>query len=226
VCLDLHYDSMSQAYDNYFSPSMRAEMVRALETSASIWRESINVSVEAYKASEILTIMLQKLKDQSVDYKNQAQRSTGQSVGVSGVDNRTTAEVFQAFDDNLQPEHSAAMTLGMLSSGGLTPNTAALFNGSMPATDFAMGEAGVGGTGMTPNYGGMDIPLGSGLNGAASPFSQVFGSGMRTGANGMTEMPLDWVRFAPEFESTVINEVFTNLQIGGMGLLYPEWKYA
>lgn len=190
VCLDLHYDSMAQQYDRHvFSPEQKADMVQALETSAAIWRESVNTSVEAFKASEILTIMLQKMKSQGID----------QRAPQTNSDARTTNEVFQSFDDNLQPEHSAAMTLGMLSSGGLTPNTAALFNGSMPLTpggtkyqmDMAMGDAGQS-TGMTPNFSMDGLPMG-GLNGAASPFSQVFGSGMMPGAAGMTELPLDWV---------------------------------
>jgi hypothetical protein len=87
----------------------------------------------------------------------------------------------------------------MLSSGGLTPNTASLFNGTMPLTpggnkyiniDMSMGDA-VGNTGLTPNY-GMDSANPHG-NGPMSPFSQVFGN-MGSGT-GMMDMPatLDWV---------------------------------
>jgi len=93
---------------------------------------------------------------------------------------RTTVEAFAAADDsNIRPEHSAAMTLGML-SGGLSPNSAALFNtSSMGQIDMTMDES----TGLTPNY-GMDP------NSFSVPTSfPFFGA-----APGNVELPtnLDW----------------------------------
>jgi hypothetical protein len=192
VCLDLNYDSISDSmtdrpphYDPYFwTTAQRAAMVQALETSLQIWKESAEASMEAYKASNILEIMLQKLKCPK-----------GQST-----DGTTTAEVFAQFDEeNLKPEHSAAMTLGML-SGGLSPNTAAMFNNSVAQSpggtrygniDMNMGDSSVS-TGLTPNF-QMDPsnPFAS-MNNPASPFS-VFGN---PGASaGMMDAPanLDWV---------------------------------
>jgi hypothetical protein len=190
VCLDLHYDSMTdKQYDPYFwTAEQRVDMFRALESTQKIWKESAEISIEAYKASNIIAVMLEKLKNQ------------GQVPQSSSVEPRTTNEVFASFDDNMQPEHSAAMTLGMLSSGGLTPNTASLFNGTMPLTpgankysnlDMNMSDA-VGNTGMTPNF-GMESTNPLNMNSAASPFSQVFGN-MGSG-QGMVDMPatLDWV---------------------------------
>jgi hypothetical protein len=191
VCLDLHYDSMTeQRYDPYFwTAEQRVDMFRALESTQKIWKESAEVSIEAYKASNIIGVMLEKLKTQGrVPQLN------------SNMEPRTTNEAFAAFDDNMQPEHSAAMTLGMLSSGGLTPNTATLFNSTMPLTsgankygnmDMNMSDP-VGTTGMTPNF-GMDNTNSLNMNGAASPFSQVFGN-MGSG-QGMVDIPatLDWV---------------------------------
>lgn len=193
VCLDLHYDSLSdQQYDPYFwTVEQRADMFRALELTQKIWKESAEVSIEAYKASNIIAVMLEKLKRQ------------GRRPQLNNMEPRTTNEVFASFDDNMQPEHSAAMTLGMLSSGSLTPNTASLFSGTIPLTpgggkysniDMNMGDA-VGNTGLTPNY-GMDStnPL-SNMSGAASPFPQVFGN-MGSGPS-VVDMPvtLDWVSF-------------------------------
>lgn len=192
VCLDLNYDSISESmtdrppnYDPYFwTPAQRADMLQALETSRQIWKESIETSMEAYKASHILDVMLEKLNAPK------GQQSEGQ----------TTADVFAQFDEqNLKPEHSAAMTLGML-SGGLSPNTAALFNTSMGQPpggtrygniDMNMGDSSTS-TGLTPNF-QMDPtnPFAS-MNSAASPFS-VFGN---SGAGvGMMDAPqnLDWV---------------------------------
>jgi len=99
---------------------------------------------------------------------------------------QSSAEAFAQFDAE-QPERSAAMTLGMLSSGGMMLNTAAMFGGAM----------------MTSGRAGMDLAMndGSGVNeyqmdttavngGPASPFSQIFGGG---GASIM-DLPenLDW----------------------------------
>jgi hypothetical protein len=106
------------------------------------------------------------------------------------------------------------MTLGMLSSGGMSPN-------------FAMNSAGLGSlagtadsksnypasmagllnepmqaerTGLTPQFSGPE-PSGNALNGAASPFSQMFGAGA-----GFTSMDglgadIDWVSFDPIHKS-------------------------
>ncbi|TAQ85030.1 hypothetical protein B7494_g6642 [Chlorociboria aeruginascens] len=192
VCLDLHYDSIAESlperppnYDMYFwTPEQRAGMLAALETSQKIWKESAETSMEAFKASKILAIILEKL-----------QFSKGQPRHPA-ADGPTTAEVFAQFDDNLRPEHSAAMTLGML-SGGLSPNSTAMFNslGQSPGgtrygnIDMNLGEASAS-TGLTPNF-PMDGTNSFGtLNSATSPFS-LFGN---PGNTGMMDAPanLDW----------------------------------
>jgi hypothetical protein len=187
VCLELHYDAVTEAlperpanYDTYFwTPSQKAEMLKALETSQQIWKESSDTSMEAYKAAGILGIILEKLN-------------------CTKSKEPTTAEVFAQFDDDsLKPEHSAAMTLGML-SGGLSPNSAAIFNSMAQSPggtrygniDMSMGDSSAS-TGLTPNF-SMDSsnPFGN-LNSVASPFS-VFGN---TGSGtGMMDVPanLDW----------------------------------
>ncbi|KAH8657045.1 fungal-specific transcription factor domain-containing protein [Tricladium varicosporioides] len=185
VCLDLHYDTVSEAladqppsYDPYFwTPTQRADMLKALETSLSIWNESRDTSMEAYKASQVLGIMLEKLKCPSKQ-----------------ADPPTTAEAFAQFDE-AKPEHSAAMTLGML-SGGLTPNSAAMF-GSMSqspggtnygAMDLRMTDT--TGTGLTP-YAQNDTNPFANMNSVASPFSVFNNPG---GGTAMMDMPanLDW----------------------------------
>ena len=191
VCLDLHCDLISESlaerppnYDKYFwTPAQRTDMFQALETSQQIWIESAETSMEAFKASQIIGIMLEKLK----------------STKKQQPEGLTTSEVFAQFDEeNLKPEHSAAMTLGML-SGGLSPNSAAMFNSMAQSPggarygniDMSMGDSSAS-TGLTPNF-QMDQsnPFGS-LNSVPSPFS-VFGN---TGSNsGIMDMPtnLDWV---------------------------------
>ncbi|KAI9053864.1 hypothetical protein LZ554_002811 [Drepanopeziza brunnea f. sp. 'monogermtubi'] len=202
VCLDLHYDSVSENlaepppnYDpDFWTPAQRAAMLHALETSQDIWKESAESSMEAYKACSILGIILEKLRLTSEEEEEKKKKKP----------TTTTSEVFAQMDEAAMPaEHSAAMTLGML-SGGLTPNSsAAIFNAMAPSPsgtryagmDTYMGGS-LNGTGLTPNF-GMEAsnPWGNINNNinnnSGSPFS-VFGnsgSGM-----GMLDVPgnLDW----------------------------------
>ena len=199
VLLDMNYDSMAEAmeerpanYDPYFwSPDQRAEMIRALETSQSIWKESIETSMEAYKASNIIGIVLDKIKTAGSPIK----------AAPTPAEPTTTADVFAQFDEE-KPEHSAAMGLGML-SGGLTPNSAAVFNSMMGqsprGTNYGGFDVGMGndvaGAALTP---GLPLdpvnPFGS-LNSVASPFS-LFGG---PNGQGMVDMStnLDWVSLFP-----------------------------
>ncbi|KAF4633065.1 hypothetical protein G7Y89_g5061 [Cudoniella acicularis] len=192
VCLDLHYDTISETlidrppnYDPYFwTPAQRAEMLKALETSQEIWKQSAETSMEAYKASNILGIMLEKLKCPK---------------GQPAEGPTTTTEAFAQFDeDNLRPEHSAAMTLGML-SGGLTPNSAAMFGSTAQSPggtryanmDMSMADSS-GSTGLTPNNFAMEnINPFAAMNSVASPFS-VFNNA--SSGTGMMDVPanLDW----------------------------------
>lgn len=199
VCLDLHYDQISEAmidrppnYDPYFwTPAQRVEMVKALETSQEIWKGTAETSMEAFKASKIIGIMLEKL----------------QSAKGPGPMGPTSAEVFAQFDeDNLKPEHSAAMTLGMM-SGGLSPNSAALF-GSMGQSpggakynniDMNMSDPSSStGTGLTPNYQMDSMNPFASMNSVASPFSVFNNAGTGTG---MMDVPanLDWVSSSSHF---------------------------
>lgn len=184
VCLDLHYDSLAEPYnvDKFFwTSAQRKNMYDALQTSQSIWALSAETSMEAYKASRILGIMLEKLQ---------------QEKSSSKFEPQTTKEAFAAFDDN-QPEHSAAMTLGMLSSGGLTPNTAAMFANTITLTpggkNIDMMDTTQMSTGMTPNYIDSSVPMGG-----------MFGD--VNGLPGMMDMPsnLNWVSIAQLYNISTI----------------------
>jgi hypothetical protein len=184
VCLDLNYDSTAEQYDRFFwTPEQRANMLRSLENVHKLWKAESEASIDAFKASEILRIMLEKL--------HAAQRSE---------EPQTSAEAFAKFDDNLQPEHSAAMTLGMLSSGGVTPNTAMMFGnpglltpGKFGNPDMSMSDGG-------PMPQGFATEGAVGMN-APSPYSQVFGAGNPN----IMDLPanLDWVStVVPELDET------------------------
>ena len=213
VCLDLYYDSISEAapacpenYDkNFWTPAQRQDMSQVLENSQRIWKESAEASMEAYKAYNIIGIMLETIK----------------VAKAPKPKNLTSTEVFAQFDqDNLKAEHSAAMSLGML-SGGLSPNSAAIFNnmGQSPRGTFYPNNYDItmadtsGGTGLTPNY-AMDTSNPFTLNNMPSPFS-AFGN---TGA-GMGFENLDWVSF-PNHKYFCSS---ANTALGGMGYLHTEW---
>jgi hypothetical protein len=141
--------------------------------------------MEAYKASETLTIMLKKLK---YNQTNGVSNPFSFPNGVNGSENP------RAYGSRVEekPEHSAAMTLGMLSHGGMTTSSAAIFNGgfpSMPSSNLTMGESA---SGLTANY-SMEQSA-NGTAASTAPFS-FLGNG-----NPMLEVPpanLDWVSVTP-----------------------------
>ncbi|KAI9651115.1 hypothetical protein NHQ30_001152 [Ciborinia camelliae] len=187
VCLELHYDTLmhqGQANDRHFwKIEQLADMLKALETSQNIWSETMEESMEAFKACKTLNIILEKLN---------ASRAPAANTAAAPM---TTAEAFSQFDDeSLRPEHSAAMTLGML-SGGLSPNSAALFNSMSQSSagytnmELNMGES--SGSGLTPFTLDNNMNPFATMNAGASPFSMFGNAG---NAPGMMDLPanLDW----------------------------------
>jgi hypothetical protein len=191
VCLDLWYGAQAEgggrsSGDLYtWGLERRADMIQALEISNIIWAETRDESMEAYKASETLTIMLKKLK---YNQTNGVSNPFSFPNGVNGSENP------RAYGSRVEekPEHSAAMTLGMLSHGGMTTSSAAIFNGgfpSMPSSNLTMGESA---SGLTANY-SMEQSA-NGTAASTAPFS-FLGNG-----NPMLEVPpanLDWVSVTP-----------------------------
>lgn len=150
VSLDLNYDRGSASGRAFWSAEQRADMLSSLSHALAIWEADEGTSMEAYKGAKVLRIMVDKLK---------AQQNENQDV-----------------DEEMHPEHSAAMTLGMLSSGGVA---------APPA--FAPSPARWGGVG--EGFGG---PM-EGVAGGES-MGQYWGVG---GGASLTDLPdnLDWVSF-------------------------------
>lgn len=241
VCMDLFHaaENERRGVKSASSPSSptspngqvgdrRENMMRALDHCITIWESVRGDSMEAYKASVGLRVMVEKLKahqscmqqqrqqqQQNPATSNQAQQpyASRPAPGFGLFPGGTISE-FSKADDDLPPEQSAAMTLGMLSSGGMSPNfamSAAGLNPGMtggPSMGTSDGKssypASMAGllnepmqgerTGLTPQYSGPETS-GIGINGAASPFSQMFGAG-----GGLTSMDgmgadIDWVSY-------------------------------
>jgi len=163
----------------------RDEMISALETAVGIWEGLKDQSMEAYKAHATLSVMLTSLKQ------GQMMR---QSQSFSAVPPFTSATME---DPNVAPEHSAAMTLGMLSTGGLTPNSANMFETRYPASigNLLNDPIPQQSSGLNSQFNGIGAGVSTGPENAASPFSTLFG-GVPGGFQNM-DLPsttnIDWV---------------------------------
>ena len=230
VCLDLHRTAEAErkARNSGTSPAplisglydegRREEMLRAVEGSIKIWESVRDYSMEAYKGSNALRVMVDKLKahqilQQSAQQSNSPQQQRQSNVfmtrGQYGVFPDGTVSDLNV--DDLPPEQSAAMTLGLLSSGGMSPGSGFSpmnmnMNGgggggdkqSYPASMAAllndpMSER----TGLTPNYSGPEMgDMNGGVpmpGGAASPLTQILNQGPNfMGTDGMGG-DIDWV---------------------------------
>lgn len=181
----------------------RDAMMRTIEHCITIWESVREHSMEAYKASIALKVMVEKLKAHQASQQAMSGQPRGPNFGM--FPNGTVADFSKA--DDLPPEQSAAMTLGMLSSGGMSPGFGmAGMPGGDPANkaNFPAGMAGLLNnpvaqperTGLTPQYSGPEttgaMPGAANLNGAASPFSQMFGGAYGGGFPGMDGFGTDF----------------------------------
>lgn len=188
VCLDLWYTAEAEILGRcsgdfqVWGLERRGDMIRALEVSRGIWLELRDQSMEAFKAGEILGLMLTKLEGMH----RQAETRTTQSQYQypNGAPQYTPPE-------DEKPEHSAALTLGMLSTGGLTPNPSQMFPSTYPFTPGTSANmTDMQPRGLSPGFGVEQAP--NGIQPAPSPFSFL------TNANGGLDMPptnLDWVSY-------------------------------
>ena len=222
VCVDLYHTAeaerkgrkgsspSSPLNGDLYKEDRREEMLRAVQACVEIWVSLREQSMEAYKASVALKLMYDNLKA------HQAQRKTQQSPQAAPAQGYApprmafgmfpNGSVADVDTDDLPPEQSAAMTLGMLSSGGMSPGSAFAMNiGQVGGGEKQSYPAGMAGllnepmterTGLTPNYSGPDASSAGGQNlaGGDSPFSSMFAPG----ANfmGMEGSDIDWVSCA------------------------------
>ncbi|KAH6648382.1 fungal-specific transcription factor domain-containing protein [Truncatella angustata] len=185
IALELHHDNVAatsgQRQDSqasyFWTPEQRTEMMSALESVRDIWKSLTQDSVEAYKAANILDILLEKIK------------SPNSAPTTMNLDLTKQENLFGSFGSaDLQPEHSAAMTLGMMSTG-LTPNYQSPGGTAYPPLDMGMKDMG---SGFTPNLLQAEFP--SGTNNAASPFSMFNNFGGTSGDMAL-DQSFDWAAF-------------------------------
>lgn len=92
--------------DEAYVQSHRSQILSTLRGTQAIWEKLGDYSFEAYKSHRVISVMIGVLTDKQI-------RSERRANG--GIDS-TVAESPRG-GDNVAPEHSAAMTLGLLSSG-------------------------------------------------------------------------------------------------------------
>ena len=219
LCLDLHHGLEAESPGlgsndiSLWGLERRPEMMQALETSNTIWAELRDESMEAYKANEVLTVMLGKLTKRypSASSTTAPAPSTSYAFASHGgyEDDRSATFV----PDDSKPEHSAAMTLGMLSSGGVTSNTAAgvLDRRAYPSSLSA---------GNTPTPMNTDSPGFSMLNSysAADPMQAMTGDATSSSlftmlgqqSSNMMDMPAsyDWVGSLSPFHLSIPRRLY------------------
>jgi hypothetical protein len=214
VALDLYQSAEAErqgrrasndVYD--WSHERRTNMLQALEQSRSIWATLQDQSMEALKAYGVLSAMLGSLQSHEAQLR--------QAVSGAGFDNKTFGQSNGASnngvngDEAVAPEHSAAMTLGLLSSGAMTGDAANMFAqyggasgaNSMPTTTSAGGMNG-------QFFGGAASDL-SGGNSGFSPFSNLFGPGSSMFGNDVASgngNNIDWVSFFIAYPHEVANK--------------------
>jgi hypothetical protein len=189
VCSDLYHTARAERQgrsppgDYSWNDGRHSEIIDAIETAVGIWDGLKDGSMEAYKAHSTLRVMLSQLKEHAT--RRQHQGFSAASSAFTGTNSMD--------DANVAPEHSAAMTLNMLSTGGMTPS-ANMFETRYPASmanllnDPSPVQQPIGG--LTPGYNGVM----SGAENAPTPFSNLFSSGI--GLQNMDLPPtdnIDWV---------------------------------
>ena len=192
LCSGSEAESGSQSSDDMYTwgSERRGDMIRAIEVSNDIWKETRDQSIEAYKASSILTVILDKMSRLQGAGRPQQNPFPFPGMGAPSMGTTTDGQAYGAPAEE-KPEHSAAMTLGMLSNGGMTPNSATLFNsgafGSNVNGNTSMGD--IQASGLTPNYSMEDAA--NGIPAAPSPLSFLGNAGL----GGDMPANLDWVCF-------------------------------
>jgi hypothetical protein len=184
------------------------EMLDAMETAVNIWEGLKDHSMEAYKAHTTLSVMLNQLK---ADRPTRQPQHNGFQAATSAFPQPSPMD-----ESNVAPEHSAAMTLGMLSTGGITPNSANMFDQRYPASmaNLLNDPLPHQSTGLTPQYNvATSAP---GPENAPSPFSNLFGANLFQNLDLPPTDNLSWVCFERMWND------YANMMVGRMGLLYPR----
>lgn len=201
VCLDMYFTAQAEAEGQtsgemyQWAIERRETMFAAIEAAMKVWETLKDQSMEAYKASSVLRVMIEKLRNHQILRQQLNQNFSFSNERHTGV----------AADGTVAPEHSAAMTLGMMSTG-MTPDAMGMYDRSYsggqqsqpPRTGLtpqpAQATTNTDGTNQQSSGSGMSPMNSNGYGQASTPFSNLFGPGFG-GFEGL-DLPntsLDWV---------------------------------
>ena len=196
VCMDLYQaieaeQSGRRASNDLIEDSKerRANMTAAIEQSFNVWDGQKEESIEAFKVVGILTALQSKIRVREAQIRRQLQGSQPGSYPSPGY----AANGVSPDDGKLAPEHSAAMTLGMLSTGvgAMSPNSANMFaNSTYDATQSSQAQQSAA---LASQYLGSTADQNNGPVSAPSPFSSLFGSGMAFSSMDLPAANFNWV---------------------------------
>jgi hypothetical protein len=163
------------------------DMLDAIETAVGIWDGLKDHSMEAYKAHTTLSVMLAQLKKDRLS--RQSQGSFSSAASMFPVN--TTMD-----DANVAPEHSAAMTLGMLSTGGMSSNSANMFEQRYPASmaNLLNDPTPQQTSGLMPQFNAGTTSGPGVVENAPSPFSNLFGANLFQNLDLPPADSINWVR--------------------------------
>lgn len=215
IGLDLHYEnqvgcSSQGRHDphnqHFWTPQQRAQMIKTLEVVQDIWEGLKDTSIEAYKGSNAIRIILEKIKSPPAPSAGQSGGSgfrsqsgeTGAGSNLFGAAS-TSSEILQ--------DQSAALTLGMLS--GVAPNTSGTMNSepsilgtAYPHPSQVMGNFGNFGSSTSGATGGdLNVDMFSGFQASDNPdasLSSFFSSANATSLHAN----FDWDAFETYTQTT------------------------
>lgn len=198
-----------------FERNTRPALIAAMEASHKIWEVSKDDNMESFKAWGLLSAMLSALKPYELSKQTSA---TSQSSPFGN------SPFTPPSDDvnKLAPEHSAAMTLNMLSAGASNAN-ASLFGTNSSTTSPAQYDSAPS---IATQQGAVAGSVGSyplatdpsGIAAVGGPFSSLFGSNNTFPAFQQVDMSnsLDWVSLVP----SVSLNTESNIRSGCLGFIH------
>lgn len=182
VILDLHFDNIArqsprknESDGNFlWTDEQRTQMFTALNTVNAIWKSLADTSMEAYKATKIIEIMLKKLQDP------ETQKATSEE----------STPALSQLASSMGVDPSPLNTQGLFTPDDSMPDFNPTMGFASPESSAFMGmDLGLPPSMMHNNFGSGDF----GMTGAASPFS-MFGTGLdNSGMNPELANNIDWV---------------------------------